>query len=308
MQNATDGHRVSPFRLAYAAGRYAALGSPLTEAEQAAELRARLALGECLDLAPAPAAYYGRRCLLFHRDACLHEALALDLPGAHVPELLEFVSVIGLEHLSWLDPSRGILLLSLHYGPYSSLLVWWLAAATARGSFEKLTVLLRSTGAGQYQVSEQRLAEFEAAGVWPRSRITLFDRETAGPAGTVARLSARLGHGEAVLMFPDAALRPHDDDDDDELSLKVGRSVFGLPRGAVWLARDHCSAVVPVYIRPHGDSAHAVVIGRPVQPRDPSEAHAAVSSALQYLVEDAVQADPSPWGVWMREGLGTDPV
>jgi hypothetical protein len=161
-------------------GRRLGRGSPITRIEQSAEQRAAAALSCYLGVGQAAAAYYARRCILFHRDQVLHEALVLDLPAHRIPDILSSVKAVGADQLATLDPSRGIVLVSLHYGLYSSMLIWWLAQATARKLFKKLTVLMRSNPTGQYLVSSRRLEDFEAAGVWSRG-VTLVDRTVVGP-------------------------------------------------------------------------------------------------------------------------------
>ena len=285
---------------AYGAARCAALGFPLTQLEQSAEQRAAAALSCYLGVGQAAAAYYARRCILFHRDRVLHEALVLDLPAHRIPDILSSVKAVGADQLATLDPNRGIVLVSLHYGLYSSMLIWWLAQATASNLFKKLTVLMRSNPTGQYVVSARRLEDFEAAGVWSR-RVTLADRTAVGPTGTARALLGRLGPGGAVLMFPDAELRPAEE---QTQTVTIGRHDLGLPRGAAWLAEMRQCAVVPVYIRPHGASAHAVLFGPAMPPASPGDAAARVNASVQYLMDQTVMLDPSPWEGWHREGLG----
>jgi hypothetical protein len=284
---------------AYGALRYAALGFPLTRIEQSAEQRAAATLSCYLGIRQAAAAYYARRCILFHRDQVLHEVLGLDLPARRMPEILSSATAVGVDQLATLDPSRGIVLVSLHYGLYSSVLIWWLAQATVNNLFKRLTVLVRSNPTGQYVASSRRLKDLQAAGVCSRS-VTLFDRSAVGPIGTARALLGRLGPREAVLMFPDAKLRPAAE---QTPTVTIGRYNLGLPRGAAWLAERRQSTVVPVYVRPHGDGAHAVVFGPAMPPASHDDATARVTATVQHLVNQTVMLDPSPWEGWLRESL-----
>jgi lauroyl/myristoyl acyltransferase len=120
------------------------------------------------------------------------------------------------------------------------------------------------------------------------------------PTGTARALLGRLGPGEAVLMFPDAELHPA-----AQLTqtVTIGRYDLCLPRGAAWLAETRQCTIVPVYIRPHDDSAHAVVFGPAIPPASPNDAAARVNASVQYLMDQTVMVDPSPWEGWLREGL-----
>jgi lauroyl/myristoyl acyltransferase len=206
---------------------------------------------------------------------------------------------VGADQLAAIDATRGIVLVSLHYGLYSSMLIWWLAQATARNLFKRLTVLMRSNATGQYLLSSRRIEQFEAVGVWSR-QVTLFDRTRLGPSGAARALLDRLGPREAILLFPDAVLHSATE---RALTVKLGRLELGLPRGATWLAQTSRCPVVPVNIRPHGDNAHAVVFGPANLPASPSNTTTRVNAAVQYLVDQTVMVDPSPWEGWLREGL-----
>lgn len=300
--NAGDSSDASEaFRDAYASARYATVGVAVQEFEQEAEARAKDAIGDYLGVSDAAAAYYARRCLLCHRELFLHELLALDMPSESLAELVETVDVVGERELGLLDLRRGVVLVTLHYGLYSSLLLWWLARAVVRGLLDGLTILIRTTAAGQYMIADSRLAEFEAQGIWKCESVELFDREAVGPNGTVQALRDRLGPGAAVLVFLDPELRPASRS--DSLRVRIGMRSVGLPRGAAWVAAAGPAAVAPVHIRPHRDTRHAVVFGSTYRPASGFEARAAVHAAAQHLVDTTIMADPSPWEGWLREGL-----
>jgi hypothetical protein len=285
---------------AYYAARYAALSLPLIEMEQTAEQRAAEAMGKWLALGQSAAGYYARRSLLYQREVRLHEALVLSMPPAHIPEILDEMKVMGFPPPFDVEGNHGVLLVSLHYNLYSSLLIWWLARATVQGHFNSLTVLMRSTDTGQYFLSDQRIAEFESVGVWSRSKVTLLDRTALGSPVAARDLLRRLNSGGAVLVFTDAWLMPPGD---RSLTVRVGQKKIGLPRGVAWLGQMSGTLCVPVYIRPHGEQSHAVGFGPAVSFRERDDAASVAESALQYVVDQTIGVDPSPWEGWLREGL-----
>lgn len=283
---------------AYCAARYVAVGLPRMELEQAAEQRAMVAMQRFLALAPEVAAFYARRCLLFRRDQLLHEALVLDLAPDRIPAILDSMVAVGLDQLQLLPPGQGRVLVSLHYSLYSSLLIWWLAQATARGLFKSLTVLFRSNDVGQYMLSEQRIAEFERAGVWSCSRVRLLDRTALGSAAAARALLRDLRIGGAVLVLSDAWLLPADD---KTLKVRIGHESLGFPRGVVWLAQMSRCPLVPVYLQPRAEMTHGVIFGCPTYINSTTDPEA--ESTMQHLVDQTIMHDPSPWEGWLRQGL-----
>ena len=116
-----------------------------------------------LNLSSAKTSYLTRRATFFRRDQLLHEALVLDFPPILLPALLESIPLIGANHLEGLAATGG-LLVSLHYGPYSTLLIWRLAQATCGGILNDLTVLMRTTVTGQYILSPAKLDAWQSVG------------------------------------------------------------------------------------------------------------------------------------------------
>lgn len=284
---------------AYCAARLVALGAPFDEAEGAALARAEAALRRSIGLEPAPAAYQARRCLLFRREHLIHESFVLDMDLRRMPQILDSVAVIGLEHLLSVDQGRGLLLVSLHYSLYSSVLVQWLARAAARGVLgRRLTVLLRSGYTGYGLPPEGRLEAAERAGLLSRASFALLDRTPSGPAAAARSLAAELRGGNAVLLFPDARFVPQSD---KALVVSVGRQTVGLPRGAAWLVQAVRCPVLPVHLRPDGEDRHAIVFGPALDPATGLDPRSLVEAALQHLVQDAVLVDPGPWEGWLRD-------
>src|SRR5690348_10207953 len=139
-----DGAFVSgdAFWRAYGSACLGALGQPVSDIE-------RDRLGPCaprisyyLGLSLAAAAYQSRRALYCYRQEWLHLEMALELPPAAITTLIDSVEVEGLPWLERTDQERGLLLTSFHYSLSSSLLWLWLARATARGLFRRLTIML----------------------------------------------------------------------------------------------------------------------------------------------------------------------
>lgn len=279
----------------YVALRYLTLGLTFEPGEAAVLSRTRSSLASSLGLGRLASSRLATECLLYHRERVLHEVLALDLPATRIPAVLDSVSAIGEEALRSLDPRRGTLLVSLHYGMYSSLLIWWLARAAAQGAFQRLTVLMRATTTGQYRLAESRTAEFEEAGVWDRNRVTLFDRDSS--QGTVQDLVSRCGPGEAVLFFPDAELLPPDG---RRLRLPIGNAEVGLRSGLLHVATETGATLVPLFIRPHRSMAHAVIFGHASAQTQPSASHEIVQSTLAFLSHQTLLTDPAPWEGWLR--------
>lgn len=285
------------FRHAYLVERISTALRPLIAPEVARAGQIAGHLRDALGLDEPAAATQARRSVLCHRELLLHQALILDLPVDRLALLLDTVTVEGLERLAEVPPGQGVLLLSLHYGLYDSLLPLALGCAAARGQLRHLTMVFDSGGKGSLGLSDSRLDEVEAAGLWRRSAIGLLD--LAGGRSTARTLLARLRAGGAVLLLPDSELTLTDpaSPDDQSIVVRVGQRLLSLPPGAAWLARRARCAVAPVHISPAGDG-HAVRVGRPAIPRCGDDVASYVQASLQGLLEQAVRTAPGPWAGW----------
>jgi lauroyl/myristoyl acyltransferase len=284
----------------YCAARLLALGAPLDDLEQAAMARAEVSLQRCFGFDSAAAAYHARRCLLFRREHLIHESFVLDMPVSQVLQIIDSVVVVGLEQLLHVNKSRGLLLVSLHYSLYSSLLWLWLARAAARGLIRRFTVFMRSGYMAYGAVSEHRWEHAERSGLLSRESFALVDRTESGPSAAARELVSRLRRGDVVLLFPDASFIPQKD---RAIELSIGRQTISLPRGAAWLVQAVQCPVLPVYLRPDAADGHAVVFGAVHDTRAGFDPGSVVQGALQHLVHDTVMADPGPWEGWFRDWL-----
>jgi lauroyl/myristoyl acyltransferase len=287
---ASDADAASPaaFWPAYRAWRLAQLAQPFGAADQALAATVAAALRRCLGLDSDDANRQGRRYVFQRRERCFHEALALDLPADRLRALLDAAPVRGAEHLQAAPRDAGLLLLSLHYGAYSSLLCLSLARAAGRRVLPPLTIVLNSGAAGALGFPERRASELEAAGLGSRATTTFLDMRSEGAA---RRLVRALRGGETVLLLPDAALTAAPGASDAALSL--GRLRLALPRGIESLAPRTGARVLPVYSHAAGD-AYGLCFGPITSPAAP----APVRSAVQWLLDGPVAAAPGAWEGW----------
>lgn len=272
----------------YAAARLLALAAPLdlvleVPAAERAETRLRAFLGYKRERAEVEA----RRCVLLGRDRRLQHMMVFEAEFELLREAVAGVSIDGLGQFARRD-RRGLLLVSLHYGPYSSLLLLVLARAAARGLLPSVTVLTDTRLDPHMAMPEERIARIctdclrspDGPVFW------LFDRRAAGVlAGR--QLAALLSAGDAVLVFPDGNLQ--EPTTRGAVRRSFGKKVLGFGRGASWLARVTGCTVASVIVRPEGNG-HRVVFQRA----------ATVEEALGCLLEDTVVPDPAPWDFWIR--------
>lgn len=272
-----------------------ALARPWSNEEQAVSGRIADAMRRSLGLEAPEAARQARRCLLLRRVQQLHEVLALQASPAVVRQMLDGVEVRGLDHLAGLDPRRGVVLVSLHYSLYSSLLPLWLAGATARGWFHHLTLLLDSGPTGSLKLSPERTRELEAAGLGRSSQIALVDRRREGPALAARRLLGTLRQGGAVLLLPDAPAGEWRER--RTLGVSFGGGMLRLPAGVGWLARSTQCSLVPVCLQPHGEG-YRVVFGPPAT-FDAAQGAGGLDRLFSELLARTVLRDPAPWESWL---------
>jgi hypothetical protein len=180
---------------------------------------------------------------------------------------------------------RGRLIVSLHYGSYSSLL-WLALARTAPGPVRFLLDLRLDP---HLVLPERRRALLEQEGLLPPGTLLRADRGACGPAVARTLLEA-LRRGETVVVLPDAyVVSPSG----RSLALQVGRRTLGLPRGAAWLARASGCAVAAAWIHADGQGDRVSV-----------RAADGVEGALRILERDALAADPAQWECWLRDQRG----
>ena len=246
-----------------------------------------------LGLQAADAVRQARRSVFAHRDRLFHEMLMLDLAPERLHDPLDAMVVQGIEHVANVPQGRGVLLLSLHYSVFNSLLTLWLARAAARGLFGHLTVLIDAGQKKDIGLSAHRFVELERAGVFNHAAFSLL--YTAPGPGAARQLVARLRAGEAVLVYHDATFLPASAD--QSLRLMVGQQAVGVPSGAAWLARMTGCSIVPVFIRPEEDT-YAIVFAEAAAWQGAAESATVVQSVLQRLIDHTVLVDPAAWAAW----------
>jgi hypothetical protein len=286
------------FWAAYCGARFMALSLPLTQRERIRKHRAAVALSQCLGMDARTAAYHARRCLLYRREAVLHEIFALNLAPSFLLRIVEAMEVAGADRIK-AGRGEGLLMISLHYSLYSSLLVFWLARATACGLFRNLAVLVLSTPTGSVSPSQQRLALLQQGGIWS-AETRLIDRRIMGSPWSARRLISYIKMGGAVLILPDATFVSTTNS--RAVTLKLGKECVAVPRGAAWLVQQTDVPLISVHVHPYEDR-HAIVFDSSKDPDAGKDSIGRVRDALQHLIEQTVLVDPGPWEGWLREGF-----
>jgi lauroyl/myristoyl acyltransferase len=269
----------------YDAARLTALAAPLDPGYEARALqRAALRLERCFDLGSAEAEAVALRCVLFGRDRRLHETLALMAEPASLRSIVNAVEIEGIDRLE--SNSRGRLLVTFHYGPYSSLLWLALARAAAAKRIPPVTFLLNRQLDPNLVIPRDRWDVLVAHDVLPSKAFEPFDLARRGISAS-RELAKTVKNGGSLLIMPDAWFVPVDAR--TALTCRIGQRIIGFPRGAEWLARRTECEVVAAWIQPD-QQGHRIVL-EPVSD---------VSAALAVLGA-AVAADPAPWEGWTRD-------
>ena len=269
----------------YAAARLIALAAPLdSPTDEPARARAETRLRECLGLDSATARRIATRCILFQRDRRLHETLVLQADPLELRSILDSVEFEGIDRLE--RSQRGRLLVSFHYGPYSSLLWLALAHAAAAKRIRPVTFALNHQLDPNLVMSPSRWDVLATHGVLHPEVTSWFDFAAGGV--TAARdLAARLNVGGSLLILPDAWFVPQSAR--NAVTCRIGKRRIAFPGGAGWLARRSGCEVVAVRIQP-SQNGHRIVF-------EPVETVMAAVDALG----DVVAADPAPWEGWTRD-------
>jgi len=272
----------------YLEARLGALAQPLDREPGPHELKETGAeMSAALGLEPSDAAREATRALLFLRDYRFHQRLVNNAPPSDLMALID--GLPGDPGLRGND--RGTLLVTLHYGAFQ--LLWlWLKHAEDRNVGRRFTLLY---DANEYSpdVSPGQYRRLAAAGTVPSSRRDL-DMGKLGVRGALREAVARLRSGETILMFPDAFAVPARE---GTLVCRVGSLDVAYPRGAAWLAQQTDATVQGAVVRPRGDG-HEIWWGTP---RPAPATHAAVTEAVQELLDHSVARDPAAWLAWFTD-------
>jgi hypothetical protein len=285
----TIGMRTRPRdQASYLEARLEALAQPLDREPGPNELEETAAeMCAALGLEPSDAAREAIRALLFLRDYRFHQRLVNSAPPGELTALID--GLPGYPGLPGDD--RGTLVLTLHYGAFQLLWLWFEHAA-ARDVRRRFTLLY---DANQYtpDVPSGQYRRLAMAGAAPLSRRDL-DMGKLGIRGALREAVARLRSGETILMFSDAFAVPARE---GALVCRVGRLDVAYPRGPIWLAQRTDATVQGAVVRPRGDG-HEIWWGTP---RPGPATHTAVTEAVQELLDHSVARDPAAWLAWFTD-------
>jgi lauroyl/myristoyl acyltransferase len=296
------------FWAAYRGACFVALAQPVSAIEQDRLGPIAQRMGDYLGLSPEAAAYQARRALFCYRQEWIHSEMALELPPAAITTLVDSVEVEGRLWLERTEQARGLLLTSLHYSLYSSLLWLWLVQATGRGLFRRLTIMMVADRPALGARTTRQIQRLEAAGLLAPGAVTVIERSRSvalAPA-VVRTLLSRLRAGETVYFCAEPYFV--DPTDRHAAVLTLGPAALGLPGGVPWLARAAQCPVVTLHIHPGLDDRYVVSCNPPAAPDPPGGAGQGVVAALQQLLDQTVRVDPAHWEgwVWIRPAQAGD--
>jgi hypothetical protein len=274
--------------LSYVAARASALGRPLDlNVERKWALNAAPKLLAYLGLGNDQVNLQVRRCTLYARDSLFHQ-LFLFLGGIHTTlQVVDRIHADNIPPTRGTNGPRGTIAVTLHYSLATSLLLLWLGRASAIGRISHFCFFIDSRGLAGWRLSPERLAQFRSAGY----EGTQIDKGTEGVAPALQQALRLLRAGAFLLIFADG--RVLEPTDSRAIQCRLGSGTIALPRGVAWLSEKSGVQILPMYIRPEGDT-HRITFGD----RYSSE-HAGV--ALQTLFDDCVMHDPAPWEYWLRD-------
>jgi hypothetical protein len=244
--------------------------------------RAKARLRTYFGLEPDEAHVQARRCLLFSGDAAFHDQFLASGPTGLLRTLIEKTEA---DHPTFRrDRSRGAVLVSLHYGPATSMLPLWFAMGSERGLIPTFAVIQNSKNNPNVVLSAQRHAELVDAG-FP---FVDLDIARLGELGALRRALSILKDGGMVLIFADGQLPQPSAK--RAMTCRLGRGSLVLACGAEWLARCADVPLQPILLQPKGDG-HRLVSLPGVRPDQ-------ASFAIQGLLDAAMACDLAPWSRW----------
>jgi hypothetical protein len=267
----------------YLLARGTALGGCAEPGDAAASIgRAESRLQAHLGMAQDQARIHARRSFLYSSDAAFHDQL---LASGGTDLLREIVERTNVDERPFApERARGALVVTLHYGLATSILPLWLAMASRRGMIRRFAVIQNSQRNPNVMLSAERLARLADCG-FPFADL---DLARLGELCAIRHALAILRQGGVVLIFADGQLPRKDAA--RTLTCRIGRGSLTLPRGAEWLARSAQVPLLPLLLGPQGDGNRMVSL----------DAHAPgdAQSALQSLIDRAMDLDPGPWSRW----------
>jgi hypothetical protein len=186
----------------------------------------------------------GARAIVFH-DQLLASG-STDLLRA----IVERTSVGNLSLAE--KRTRGVVAVTLHYGPATSRLPLWLAMASQRGMIPQVAVIQNSRRNPNVMLSAERHAMLAACG-FPFADL---DLARLGELAAMRRALAILRDGGIVLIFADGQLPQTSAK--RTVTCRLGGGALVLPQGAEWLARSAEVPLLPLLLRPNGDGNRVV--------------------------------------------------
>lgn len=266
----------------YLAARATALGCAGAGVAATSIGRAEARLQAYLAMGPKQAHAHARRCFLYAGDQAFHDQLL----ASGSPDLLRaIVQQTNADDVPALrDRSRGALAVTLHYGLATSILPLWLAMAGRHAGMPEVAIIQNSRRNPDVMLSAERNAELARCG-FPFADL---DIARLGEITAMRRALAVLRQGGIVLIFADGQLPQSGAK--RTLTCRLGRGALTLPRGAEWLARSAEVPLIPLLLRPHRDGNRMMSLSACL----PGQAQ----SALQALLDAAMDFDPAPWSRW----------
>jgi hypothetical protein len=244
--------------------------------------RAEARLQAYLGMGPDQSRAYARRSFLYTNDAVFHDQL---LASGCTDLLRAIVEKTSADDPPLAEkPKCGVVAVTLHYGPATSILPLWLAMASGRGTIPQVAVIQNSRRNPNVMLSAERHAELTACG-FPFADL---DLARLGELAAMRRALAILRDGGIVLIFADGQLPQADAK--RTLTCRLGSGELLLPQGAEWLARSAEVPLLPLLLSPEGDGNRIVSLDA----RAPGDAQ----GALQALIDGAMDFDPAPWSRW----------
>ena len=267
----------------YLSARETALTSCADPAVAATSIgRAETRLQAYLGMGPEQASAHARRSFLYAADAAFHDQLLASGSADLLRAIVEQTSLD--DHPLARERPRGVLAVTLHYGPATSILPLWLAMASRTGMIPQVAVIQNSRRNPKVMLSAQRHAMLADCG-FPFDDL---DIARLGEVAVLRRGLALLRDGGIVLIFADGQLpRPGAK---RIFTCRLGAGSLVLPQGAEWLARSADVPLLPLLLRPDRDG-HRLASLNACAPE-----HA--QRGLQALIDAAMDFDPAPWSRW----------
>jgi len=267
----------------YLSAREMALRSCADPAVAATSIgRAETRLQAYMGMRHEQAAAHARRSFLYSADAAFHDQLLTSGSADLLRTIVERTNVDDLPVAC--NRACGVLAVTLHYGPATSILPLRLAMASRRGMIPPVAVIQNSRRNPKVMLSAERHAALFHCG-FPFADL---DIGRLGEVAALRRALVILREGGIVLIFADGQLpRPGGK---RTVTCRLGAGSLLLPQGAEWLARSADVPLLPLLLRPDRDGYRLESLS--------ASAPEQAQGALQALIDAAMDFDPAPWSRW----------